>query len=113
MLGADDIGAQHAQIGKDEARLGITRAKRPEAIDELGEIRRCRRRGKRAVDVELGDGLALASAFRHAAHEEILERRELPLFDGEARRHGVAAAIQQQARLMRGNHDRAQRQSGH
>ena len=98
--------------GMHEARLGIAGAERADALDQIGEVRGRRRRAERAVDRRAPAPARRRPAPRRARASRNSRSVEQPLRrDGEARRHRVAAAIQQQPRLARGDHRRAEREA--
>ena len=112
MPGADrlDIGGAHRR--EREARLGIGRAERRQPL-ELGDEIALRRAGReRAVDRQLGHQHRAVEPVVEPLGEELLQLDEPVGGDGETRRHRVAAAIDQQPRLARGDHRRAERETG-
>ncbi len=87
--------------GRAKRGSGLPEPNGAEALEHGEELAGRRRRGERAVDRELRHRRRAADLGDDALGEEIAQRVELVGRDGEAGRHGMAAAIDQQPRLAR------------
>src|SRR6185437_13436878 len=95
MGAADRFGEEDAGGRKGEARLGVAGAERRQLLDEREELggRRALRDG--AVDGQPRHRHLGADRRLDARGEEVAQRADLAFLDGEAGRHGVAAAVDQ------------------
>ena len=99
-------------VGKHKARLGIGGAVGRQPVEMADELAVRRGGGERAVDGELGNqGLAVEPVAQPPG-QKLAQRVELVRRDGEPGRHRMAAAVDQQPGLARGDHRRAERQPG-
>ena len=108
----DRLDVDDAQRGEDKARLGIAGAERRQPVDVVNQL--ALRRGDREhrVDPQLGHQVFAVEAVPQPLYQKLAQSVEPVCRDREPGRHRMAAAVDQQPRLARGDHRRPQRQAG-
>ena len=113
MAGADRLGMRDAHAGKGEARLGVGGAERRQRGDVVDQPALAPRPTDSAPSIaQLRHQPLAVEAVAEPLGEKVAQRVELVRGDREARRHRMAAAIDQQPGLARRDHRRAERQPG-
>ena len=112
MPAADRLGMDDAHAGKGKARLGVGGAERRQPVELIDQRDRAAAGGEHPVDASSGTSVSRASPSTKPLGQKLSQLVEPVGRDGEPGRHRMAAAVEQQPRLARRDHRRAQRQTG-
>src|SRR5690349_15996676 len=111
MIAASTIGKEDAMRGQREERVGIAGAIGSRLLEKLDQVEVHGPGRQRAIEFERAPRRKL-DRMRQAPRKERPELADARYLDRETRRHRVAAALDEEARLERLPHSAAQIHSG-